>query len=373
MQLTVPILGLMLLARHKKQIIRKESWKTLAFVFTLGMLILLPTMSLVGTPGFLGRASGLSIFSYSNATPAGYISGLENKMLNFIVNNNLFLSVREFLSLYLTYLNPRNMFLLGDSENRMHFPQLATFYLWQFPFYLYGLYLLIKNKKAGEVRFLIITLLIISPLPAALTRDPYSTIRSLPLVIPQIIIIAFGLISFFNTSKKYKIIVLRPALLILVFVLFISYSVIKLWSSAIILHKNYRAKDWHYGWEKVVETINKLDPDLPIVVDNARQEAYIHLLFFLKYDPETYQKDNFEVPLNQYYTNLDRKREKKIGRITTRPIDWERDLLLEQYLVGDALSISDKQIKEHDLELVRDIDYPDRSRAFRIVKINSRK
>ena len=151
----------------------------------------------------------------------------------------------------------------------------------------------------------------------------------------------------------------------------IIYSLAKLYSSVIVLNEYKRAEEWNYGWEEVVKVLNQTDRSLPVVVDNARSEPYSQLLFFLKFDPATYQRGNYEVPLSEYYTNLNRNITKKIGRITTTPINWERDLKVEQYLVGDALAISDDQIKNHDLSLISDIKYPDGRIAFRVVKTPS--
>ena len=96
-----------------------------------------------------------------------------------------FLSTREFFGLYFSYLSPRYMFFLGDYGARSSFPELSTFFLWQFPFYIYGLWLLFKKKGLGELKFFTIVTLFISPIPAAVTRDPYTTIRALPLSNPS--------------------------------------------------------------------------------------------------------------------------------------------------------------------------------------------
>jgi hypothetical protein len=208
--------------------------------------------------------------------------------------------------------------------------------------------------------------LLIAPIPAAVTRDPYSTIRSEPLVIPQLIIISLGLIESFKILKSKFL--KASALAFSVFILF--YSVAKLYSSIIVLNEHYRATLWGYGWQQVVETLNRLDQDLPVVVDNARTEAYIQIAFFKAYDPETFQKENLDINLKDYYTDMNRTRLRKIGNITTRSIDWEKDIYLNQYLVGDELSISEEQIKEHSLEVVRTVSFPDWSIAYRIVKTN---
>lgn len=345
-RIIVPLTLIILFLKYKNVLLGKIHLKPFIVGCILGLLISLPTLSVATTPGFLMRAAGLNIFTRNGG--------------------HILLSVREFLSLYLSYLTPRNMFILGDYGPRSSFPDLSTFFLWQMPFYLYGLYLLIKNRKLGKLKFVTIFMLLIGPIPAALTRDPYSTIRALPLVIPQNIIIALAigtiLLRLKNNKLKFSFAVLSLGILI--------YSLAKIYSSIFILNDFYRAKYWDYGWQEVVKIIKTLDPKIPIVVDNARFEPYSQIIFFLKFDPTIYQKENFEVPLNQYYTNMNRVKEKKIGNITTRNINWDKDLFIDEYLMGDELAISEQQIKEHHLELIAVVYYPDKSVAFRIVRTN---
>jgi len=257
------------------------------------------------------------------------------------------------------------MFILGDSGLRSSFPELSTFFLWQFPFYIYGLYLLVKRKDLGELKFFTLALLLISPLPASLTRDPYSTIRSLQMVIPQNLVIGLAIADVYHRlTKTKKLIFYTVSLLVII------YSLAKLYSSVIVLNEYYRGQLWNYGWEEAIQTINTLNKNLPIIVDNSRDEPYIHLLFFLKYDPAKYQQDNNEVKESEYYTNMANDKEKQIGMIVTRSINWEKDLLQEQYLIGDELAISVGQIKEHNLTLIKEIKYPDGNVALRITKTN---
>ena len=136
------------------------------------------------------------------------------------------------------------------------------------------------------------------------------------------------------------------------------------------MNEYFRAQAWDYGWREVVQTLETLDQRLPVVVDNARSEPYIELLFFKKYDPLVYQGQNKEVSVEEYYSKMERVRTVQIGNITTRGINWESDLGVEQYMVGDGLSISGDQINRHGLTLIKEIKFPDKTTAFRIVKIN---
>ncbi len=364
-RVVAPLMILALVWHHRKTLFIKTHRKFLFTGAVIGFIISLPTLAVATTPGFLARASGLNIFNYDRQLPAGFLENCQG-ILNFVVNSKFFLSTREFLALYLSYFSPRYMFVLGDSGLRSAYPELATFFIWQAPFYLYGLWILLKSKDLKELRLFTILLLLIAPIPAAVTRDPYSTIRSEPLVIPQLIIISLGLIESFKILKNKA---LKVSVLAL-FTLVLLYSLAKLYSSIIVLNEYYRATYWGYGWEQVVETLNNLDEKLPVVVDNARTEAYIQIAFFKAYNPETFQKENLDINLDEYYTDMNRIRMRKIGNITTRSIDWEKDIYLDQYLVGDELSISEEQIKEHSLKTIRTVSFPDWSIAYRIVATN---
>ncbi len=368
-RLIVPVVLVFLIASNISILARnlRRFWFVTILSVILGLFITWPTINLMKTPGFLSRTSTLNIFSYSRQLPAGYNAQYHGPLAS-ILNFPPLLSVKEFGSLYFSYFSPRYMFSIGDPGPRSSYPDLATFFVWQFPLYLIGLYYLIKDKQLGYLRNLIIILLLVSPIPAALTRDPYTTIRSLPLVIPLTVIISLGLIKSFELLSPR----LRPIFTTLLVIL-ATTSLFSLYSSIYFFNDYFRGYAWDYGPTKVVDYINKLPKNLPITFDNSRGESYIHLLFFTKYDPVSFQKDNFEMPLNEYYTNMDRNKTKKIGRITYKKIDWGADAEdTKQYLISDGLVISDQELSAHRLTKIADITNPDGSLALRIVETNPR-
>ena len=339
-RILVPIFLIYLLTKYYKVLISPSFFRYSLIGLLIGVFMSIPTLKIVSTPGFMARVSALSIFS----TQHGW-------------------GIKEWPSLYFSYFSPRQLFWLGDSGPRSSFPGLSVMYLWQLPLYVYGLYLLFKSKLPKNIKSFVILMLFTSPIPASLTRDPFSTIRSLPMVIPLSIICA---IAFIKVTKNLKQVF--TAFMILAISI---YSILKLYSSGYLLNEYYRAPFWDYGWQQVADTIkNELDESLPIVVDNARAEPYSQLLVYMKVDPAWYQMNNFEVTNSDYYTNMSRNTTKRLGRITTKEIYWKDDEKIDQYLVGDYLSISNQQIKDHKLTLVKDIFYPDGSLAYRILKTN---
>jgi 4-amino-4-deoxy-L-arabinose transferase-like glycosyltransferase len=365
-RMIVPLTIIILFIRFRKILLGKSHKIYLAISIILGLIISLPTLSIILTPGFLARASGLNIFTHIRQMPAGFNIDYQG-ILSPIINGSWFLTTREFFALYFSYFSPRYMFSLGDYGPRSSYPELATFFIWQAPFYLWGLYAFLKQKGLSGLKFFVITLLILSPIPAAVTRDPYTTIRALPLVIPQIVIISYGIYDLAARikNKKWHLIIYSCFLLIIV------YSIFKLYSSVILFNEYYRAKYWDFGWRQVTDVLKSQDKSLPVVVDNARSDPDLELAFFLQYDPVKYQTENFEVSIKQYYTDLHRNKIKHVGTITTRPISWEEDLVVDQYLVGDELAISLEQIEIHKLNLIGEVRYPDGSVAFRIARTNS--
>ena len=361
-RIIVPLILLLLFIRHYRTLLATHQRPFLLAGLILGFLLSLPTLFVMATPGWAARATTLNIFT---ANPSGYLAWYHGPA-STLVNASWYLWVKEFFALYFSYLSPRNLFFLGDSNPRTAYPDLAPFFTWQFPLYLFGLYRLVKDTSLRELRFLILALLLISPLPAAMTRDPFSTIRALPLVIPLTLIITLGLIRSYQSLKPAG----QRTLIRIGFVGVIIYSLFNLGSSAFVLNEYFNAKNWDYGWRQVVEVLNRLDPKLPLVVDSARGEIYSEILFFSRFSPLQYQEKNFEVPLDEYYQNLQRNPIKTIGNITVRGIAWKPDLAKEQYLVGDHLAISVEQIENNHLTLIKEINYPDGTPAFRIVKTN---
>jgi hypothetical protein len=144
-------------------------------------------------------------------------------------------------------------------------------------------------------------------------------------VVPQVILISLGVLFVIDKLSRRGRIFSISFLGAIIF-----YSVLQLYSSVIILNEYYRASEWDYGLQEVSSYIKDFYQDIPIVFDNSRDEMYIQLAFFLKYQPRLYQQENFEVKPEDYYTQMERVNQKNIGKIVTRPINWDLDLKIEQ-------------------------------------------
>lgn len=253
---------------------------------------------------------------------------------------------REFLSHYLAYFSPRNLFFDPDPQLERSIPNLSVFYNWMLVPLLFGLIRILKDRSKLLIQIILLTI-VIAPIPAALTRDPFYTIRTLVLLWALTIVISLGIDDVLNRLSK-------PFFRYLLILFLLVYSGFSLYTSYFILLK-YEREVFDYSYVKLIERIESL-PDKKFIVDSSRQLANgIRFAFFKKYDPSKLQKVLGPQVSGRYYSSFEFDEPYILDNIEARPIDWIKDSCERQVLVGDLLAISDSQIEEHRLKWFFDI------------------
>ena len=321
----VPIFIVCFLFFFRKELFFKRSLRYTLYGILTFVLTQIPYLTLLATPAFFPK-SDLVIHSTSVSS-----------------------FLREFLSQHLTYFSPRSLFFLPDPDPQRSLPVLSVFYFWLIiPFFL-GIYALWIKRKQPFSKFVFL-LALLSPIPAALTKDPFSTHRAMPLLLPLILIIGLGIDSIIDRIKGF---VWIPT-----FLLLFLFSLLLLWRSYFVFLPKERAKDWGYGFNLLAEEI-KIRPNTKFVIDQARiKPVYIQLAFFLAFPPEDFQKSVDQSVKENYYENTNFDAHYSFGNIETRNIIWEKDSYQEKVLVGDEFSISPQQAREHALTKVFEIKDP---------------
>lgn len=332
------VLGLWIRLKEKRLNIIEAINSVVVFI-----AIQLPQLLLLMKPAFSSRASGLF---YTDR-----LNDAAGKLKDFfpLIPSYILAFMREFLSQYVSYFSPRNLFFLGDYDLQRSVPGLSVFYPWMVIPYLVGITVLLTNLGKRNHR-IIIGLLIIFAVTPALTRDPFSTIRALPLLIPMMAVIGIGLEK---TASKINI-YLTPVAVFLV----ISISLLSLWRGYFVLFPYQRAKYWGYGNEALVRIIQK-NPQKHFVVDESRKKPfYIHYAFFAEYSPYDFQSIFKDTSLQEYYDATPLRSNYLLDNMETRQVDWKKDIYLPLVLVGDDYVISEQQMKEHYLTKIFEIRDP---------------
>lgn len=349
----VPIIVILSLVCFKKELFSKTTKGFTIFGLMSAFLIQIPNFYLFLTPAF--NTKGDLFYQDLLIIQSSKIHSFLPQFLSYPLS-----LIREFLARYLTYFSPRSLFLLEDPDIQRSAPGLSLFCFWMVIPYVVGLYELYKERKDKFIRF-IIFLLLVFPVPLALTSEPFSSQRGLHMLLPLVIVITIGMGTLF---KKYGKIAF-PFFILLSFI-----SLIFLWRSYFVLLSFERAKIWGYGFDQLTQEITN-NPKTTYVIDRGRiKPFYIEFAFYSKYSPDKLQSAVNEDIKNNYYSDTRFSNDYKFANIETRSIKWEEDIYKDQILVGDELAISGTQAKEHFLTQVFEIRDPVGMIVFRGFRTN---
>lgn len=306
----------------------------------LAPLFLFLTAFIFKKPKIIKTLALFLLFSLPQYYLLGFAAG-SNRISNLSPTNSLYLLTAR----YVSYFSPRNLFFDPNPDPGYSFVNLSTFFPWMVIPFLIGIFLLISKQPKYKI---IICWLLLSPIPAAITRDPFATIRALPLIFPICIIISLGL---------EKILYLGP--------LFLFISALSLWTNIFVLLPHERVIPWRYGFKQLITKLESY-PNKKVLFDDPRGVYYIEFLFFEKYSPQKFQQEQHPLGISNYYNNLSYDGSYIFANLKIRPLDWTKDSLIDQIIVATPLAINDAQAKEHFLKKEFDIFYPNKEVAFQV-------
>ena len=224
----------------------------------------------------------------------------------------------------------------------------------------------IFKDKINKENAILLFWLVLSPLPAILSRDQVHAVRSFNMAIPLIIIIAFGFNYIVFWIKTLKFSKVFYAVLVVCYTLSAVYFI----DSYFVHLPRHDSKLWEYGYEQIVETVTPIEGNYKkVVVQQSFAQPYIYFLFFNQYDPAKYQKENSFV--NSEY-KFDVGYVTRVGNIYFEAIDWSRNRGDHGTLfVADTLRIPPlDSADEKEFKLIKEIKYLDNKvTAFRILEV----
>ncbi len=311
-----------------------KSKKIIIIGLIIFFIIQIPQFFLINTQAGMRRFNQVNYFSQD------YFDQNGGNLKSIPFGYQIYM-VNEFSSHYLAYFSPRNLFSDPDPQEVRSIPDLSVFYGWMFIPFLFGIKVFWDKRKEPFIKTMLL-IMATSTVPAALTREPFYTLRVLPLLWILSIMISLG---GYKILQKLRLNSLRIFLMLIVLVL----SIASLITNYFILLKYERGLEYGYPYIELAKKSEELKSK-KFIVDLGRQDqSYIWFAFFNKYDPYKLQEQGKEV-LNNYYnaSNFDGKR--IIGNIKTGDI-WEEGDCANHIIVGDTLAISEADIKNHGLSL----------------------
>ncbi len=206
--------------------------------------------------------------------------GQNNVFIARMFHNKIASYIRIFLEEYREYFSTD--FLIGSSykPNRYFVPQIGLFTYIEFILFMLGVAFLAKNKKI----LFIVLLLLLSPIPAAVTIEDTPNMQRAIFMIPfMIIIMALGFINLIDTLNRFKFI--KFLVIFLYFVNFIYF-----WHMYLVHQKMSIASYYRDGGnvelvEKLSEVKNSYEK---IYLTNTPDSLYPWFGLLLKKDPKIF-------------------------------------------------------------------------------------
>lgn len=336
----IPLFFLAYVIVFKSQILLPKNKKYVLLGLAGALVIQIPHLLIFNTPAFLLK---------SDLIGTGQITSQASKLSFIFIYplNYVFAFVREFLANYIGYFSLKSLFFLPDPDLQRSIPDLAVFYSWMLPLFLYGVFSLFKAEDGNFKKFVLLMILVF-PIPASFTKDPFATHRAIALLLPFMLIMALAVDKLLS---KFAIKALATIGLI------VGGSLILLWRSYFVLYAHERASVSGFGYSILAENIS-LKSD-HFVIDQSRiKPAYILLAFFNKLPSNQVQSSVDPVIKENYYRDVIFNDRYSLANFETRNINWESDIYKDQILVGDRFAISESQAREHFLTKEFDIKNP---------------
>ncbi|EKD89939.1 MAG: hypothetical protein ACD_32C00111G0004 [uncultured bacterium] len=319
----------------KKNFIKNK--KIIFIGIIIFFLISLPQLLLLTTPGSLQRFNTQGFTQKQTFEKYG---GTFKKILVF--GRSLYI-LNKFSSQYISSYSPRSLFFEAENQSFRSMPDMSVFYFWMIiPFFL-GIKYVYYNRTDSVIK-LIFLCIAFGSLPAALTGDPFYTLRMLPTLWGISILISFGL---FNLLQIFHLKLIKYSLGIFLGLI----SCLMLYMSYFIIFKSERSSSFGYPYLEVANLSEKLK-DQSFVLDTEIYDApYILMATYKKTEPYQLQKQTNPQVLRNYYTNVDFNKYRKIDNIDIRNIRWDIDQCANEIIVTDDATLSKDQAKDHAFTL----------------------
>jgi hypothetical protein len=357
----LPLLFCLLLFVYWSKLFRKENSKVIVASFVVGLLIIMPLVPVLSSKNSMLRLRGTSSFREQTEILSNTIKKLEYDRAHGYILGELFDNRRvEYVKIvirgYLVHFSPKWLFATGDLE-RHHAPDMGLLYIWELPFLLLGIFMLLRSKTYSRTSSLLIGWLLISPIAASPTTQLPHAIRTLVFLPVFQIFTAYGILSALNWIKNNKQVTrdnepaptriysdrgeqgtinnfvyrfllsavpvrsfMRRRVFCSLFSVIVLFNIIYYFVMYFDRTNQEYSKYWQYGYkEAVMYTESVKDNYEKIVVSTNLEQPYMFFLFYTKHDPALYlsqggtKSGNFAENRNAF------------DKYIFRPLDWRNE------------------------------------------------
>lgn len=286
-----PLVIVMCAVFYRKEL--KRFKKTLVISSVIFIISIVPLLLFKSTANV--RATQIAFFN--NVDSIGLLANLNDKrgscsqvypvFICKITQNKQLVFADTFVRNYLNHFSASTLYLNGTSNQYSILPARSLFYTIELLFLLGGILFafLTKNKSL----FFLLTLLVLAPIPDALTSDGHYSRASnmMPFVY---LIESVGFVYLWNNvAKSRQIFSYTVRIVISSFLLF---SFLSLLVSYYSYFPKYYSTFTQFGYEQWAQMINENKNNykrIYLSLEGNDTKQYVYYLFYSKYDPKKFQ------------------------------------------------------------------------------------
>jgi hypothetical protein len=272
----IPLFLLFLLPRLRKNI-RAFQAAILVIIIGTGILLLPEARARNSWVGILDSGAVAAIEELRNHSP------LPHSLSRLLYNRPVYF-IATVAKNYLGYFSPVFLFLRGGTQYQFSLPEEGLLNWAELPFFYFGLYLLFRRRDK-----LLLTWLLLAPIPAAITRDQSAVIRATAMLPVVYFASALGFSAVWKKIKTVPGQCLLSVGFILVYILFVwNY-----FSNYFGLYpKNYSAS-WQYGYRELVVYLKQVNFRYDqIIITKRLGEPHEFVLWYWPIRPRDFQSDS---------------------------------------------------------------------------------
>ena len=364
-----PLFGLGLFILYFKQLLKYP--KQIFWAFLTLTLILTPLAISIFRSNAASRLSGVGLLA--DVGPLNRAQELRgqhanwNSSLSRLFHNRPVLYTIAFLKNYSDHFFGNFLFVNGDIIERNRVPETGLLYLTDFIFLALGAVYLLRTKDQRLETKLVWLWLLVAPVASAMTFQTPHALRAHSMVIPLVIILSFGIYSFFiDFSQSATKSILKIKNLKLLWLVVGSFMIVYVWQVARYLHEYYihypqtYPAAWEYGFKELVPYIESVkDRYEKILITDKYDQPYILFLFYSQYPPERFQ-GNHQLTVRDKF-NFSTVRDYDKFHFSDTP--WSKVSDIHSSLIVAA----PEDIPDVGVNIVKTINFPSGRPAFKIV------
>lgn len=254
-------------------------------------------------------------------------------------------SIRNIMASYLSYFSPR-MLSLGDGLVINNIYGVSNVWLWVIGLFYIGVWRSVKILKKDSFKnfgvLLLLVSLLLTPLPASATIDPFHAIRSLVMVVPISVLAGIGGGWMISKLKQKHLVMVGVGMLLVV-----GWQTVLLAERMLVQNKVTAYEGWIGGYQQLVEKVMKLDTsDYTKIVADTTDRAADYSLWQVFGKVDTKKKTPLPYGIN-YYEAFDWQIPESLTlgnnqEIFFKPIYWPEDQKMSNTLFVGSVWRFDK-------------------------------